>query len=85
MSEVIESALVKAKRTEQVLLWVSRISYLIMLCVYLFVCYFILSDNPKPAGFLFLFFFGYLLYPMKHPCDYRNYSEWWADRKNWRK
>lgn len=35
------------------------------------------SDIP------WLLIFMWLVLPIAHPCDYANYRDWWADRRNW--
>ena len=37
-----------------------------------------------PGSLLFILWFVYLLWPMKHPCDYNSYQQWWEDKENWR-
>ncbi len=51
-------------------------------CVY--ICYLGLLAHDL-SGVLLLAWFTYLIWPMKHPCDYSSYGAWWADRANWTK
>ena len=35
------------------------------------------------GALVFMCFMLPAILPMKHPCDYNSYAQWWADRENW--
>ena len=44
---------------------------------------YLVFQQPDASGIIFLLVAVYLVYPIKHPCDYKSYSAWWADKNNW--
>jgi len=47
------------------------------------VLWFLSFGMHSIGDMLVICFFGYLLAPIKHPCDYNSYSQWLQDIRHW--
>lgn len=50
--------------------------------IFMYLCFIILPTG-SPIWISLLLVFLYFIIPIAHPCDYRSYKLWWADRRNW--